>query len=165
MDANSERLLSTVRPELQQRWRMVEQGARARGVGITIHSGLRNTAQQQALWNNRASNPNPVARPGTSPHEFGVAIDATPIPRTSAAWNVLWDEARRAGLVLGKNFSRSDPPHFELPGFVHGAGAYFSGDGGASLPELGGFPQMDLEGGSMLAVVCLGLAALIILRW
>lgn len=40
-----------------------------------INSGLRTTAEQQALYNNRANNPYPVAAPGTSEHEYGRAID------------------------------------------------------------------------------------------
>lgn len=132
MNATSERLLLTVVPELQRRWRQVVDGCKRRGIDIVIHSGLRDTAHQQRLWNNRASNPNPVARPGTSPHEFGVAVDATPLPRTNASWSVLYDEAKKAGLVLGRDFRKTDPPHFELPGFVHGANARFTGVTGHS---------------------------------
>ncbi|MDX6695575.1 MAG: hypothetical protein QOF02_3178 [Blastocatellia bacterium] len=115
MDANSRALLSTVVPELQRRVLATEQACNAQGVSIVMHSGRRTYAQQLALWNARASNPNPAARPGTSRHETGLAVDMTPSPRTTAAWNVLWNAASNAGLALGKNFSRSDPPHFELP--------------------------------------------------
>ena len=48
--------------------------AQASGVNLQIEDGYRSPAQQQALWN---ANPNPtmVARPGTSEHEKGDAID------------------------------------------------------------------------------------------
>lgn len=44
---------------------------------VDINSGYRSMAEQQQLWNNRASNPNPVAAPGTSLHEQGLAADGT----------------------------------------------------------------------------------------
>jgi len=40
-----------------------------------LSSGVRSTADQQRLYDNRASNPNPVAVPGTSRHERGLAVD------------------------------------------------------------------------------------------
>lgn len=45
------------------------------GTDIPIASGFRTREQQQALWDNRHSNPFPVAVPGTSRHELGLAID------------------------------------------------------------------------------------------
>jgi hypothetical protein len=45
------------------------------GRRIPISSGYRSPAQQQNLWDHRASNPYPVARPGTSKHESGEAVD------------------------------------------------------------------------------------------
>jgi hypothetical protein len=44
---------------------------------VQINSGYRSTAKQAQLYANRASNPNPVARPGTSLHERGLAADGT----------------------------------------------------------------------------------------
>ena len=51
--------------------------AAARGETWKITSGLRTTAEQQALWDARGSNPFPVARPGTSNHEHGNSADVT----------------------------------------------------------------------------------------
>jgi len=45
------------------------------GRQLTIVSGRRSLAEQQALWDNRANNRYPVAFPGTSRHELGEAID------------------------------------------------------------------------------------------
>lgn len=50
------------------------------GRSIPITSAGRTRAEQQALWDNRASNPYPVAPPGTSNHEGGNAIDIEPNP-------------------------------------------------------------------------------------
>jgi hypothetical protein len=49
------------------------------GRTITITSGYRSRAEQQALWDahQRGEHPGPVARPGSSNHERGLAIDAT----------------------------------------------------------------------------------------
>jgi hypothetical protein len=47
------------------------------GRPVTVVSGLRTRAQQEALWQHRASNSYPVARPGTSDHERGLAIDVS----------------------------------------------------------------------------------------
>jgi hypothetical protein len=55
----------------------LERLAASRGESWTVTSGLRTTAEQQRLWDARATNPYPVARPGTSIHEHGNAADVT----------------------------------------------------------------------------------------
>ena len=47
----------------------------ATGKHVAVTSGVRSTAEQQALWNARATSPYPVAAPGTSYHEYGAAVD------------------------------------------------------------------------------------------
>ncbi len=49
------------------------------GRALRITSGLRSRAEQEALWRNRHRNPFPVARPGTSAHERGLAVDVSPL--------------------------------------------------------------------------------------
>ena len=51
--------------------------AAARGERWTVTSGLRTDAEQAELWANRASNPYPVAKPGTSIHRTGLGADVT----------------------------------------------------------------------------------------
>jgi hypothetical protein len=77
------------------------------GRPIPITSGWRSRADQERLWEHRATNPYPVARPGTSNHERGIAID---VPR----WFVpqLRGVAAAAGLCFP--LPASDPIHFEL---------------------------------------------------
>ena len=77
------------------------------GRPITITSGFRSRAEQQRLWENRASNRYPVAPPGTSRHESGFAID---IP------SALVPDLRRIGPTAGlcSPLPVSDPIHFEL---------------------------------------------------
>ncbi len=77
------------------------------GRAVPITSGWRSPAQQQWLWDHRATNPYPVAPPGTSKHERGLAIDV-------ARWFVpdLLTVAAEAGLC--HPLPATDPVHFEL---------------------------------------------------
>ena len=61
-------------PELLTR---LNQMAAARGERWTVTSGLRTDAEQAELWANRANNPYPVARPGTSIHRTGLGADVS----------------------------------------------------------------------------------------
>jgi D-alanyl-D-alanine carboxypeptidase len=95
-------------PELLAR---LERLAAARGESWNVTSGLRTHAEQQHLWDNRASNPYPVARPGTSRHEHGNAADVT-IGGRAIQDVISRDELIRAGIspLVG------DAVHVELPG-------------------------------------------------
>lgn len=81
----------------------------ALGRSIPISSGWRSPAAQQRLWDRRAANPYPVARPGTSSHERGTAID---VPLAIAP------ALARIGPAAGvcRPLPASDPVHFELCG-------------------------------------------------
>jgi hypothetical protein len=73
--------------------------------GTYLSSGVRSTADQARLYADRANNPNPVARPGTSRHERGLAVDIggmTPDQR-----------AMLPQYGLGQPVA-NDPPHVEL---------------------------------------------------
>lgn len=62
--------------EFARRMALLLRDAKAAGIGgVSINSGYRSIDQQKNLWNNRASNPNPVAPPGGSMHNFGYAVD------------------------------------------------------------------------------------------
>jgi hypothetical protein len=88
--------------------------AAARGERWTVTSGLRTDAEQAVLWANRASNPYPVARPGTSIHRTGQGADVTiggrPIQDVIPA-----DALRAAGLepLVG------DAVHVQLAGTLN----------------------------------------------
>lgn len=77
------------------------------GRPLTIVSGFRSRADQQRLWDNRFTNPYPVAPPGTSRHESGYAID---VPAADVG------DLRRVGPLAGlcTPLPASDPVHFEL---------------------------------------------------
>jgi D-alanyl-D-alanine carboxypeptidase len=94
-------------PELLRR---LEALAAKRGEHFHITSGLRTYAEQLRLWNNRGSNPYPVARPGTSRHETGRAADVT-IGGRDIQSVISASELRAAGL----NPLAGDSVHVELP--------------------------------------------------
>jgi hypothetical protein len=77
------------------------------GQPVPITSGFRSTDAQAVLYANRATNPYPVAPPGSSMHERGLAVDvpADFVPR-------LLEVAPRAGLC--HPFPVDDPIHFEV---------------------------------------------------
>jgi hypothetical protein len=79
------------------------------GEPVPLASGFRSRAQQQALWDARASNPYPVATPGHSLHEQGLAVDVSRdfVPR-------LLSVAGEAGLC--HPLPRTDPVHFVVCG-------------------------------------------------
>ncbi|MBA2282412.1 MAG: D-alanyl-D-alanine carboxypeptidase family protein, partial [Acidimicrobiia bacterium] len=76
------------------------------GAPVPVVSGFRSRAEQEALWAARATNPYPVAPPGTSMHEHGLAID---VPSSFAP--TLLAVAATAGLC--QVLPQSDPIHFE----------------------------------------------------
>jgi hypothetical protein len=77
------------------------------GRPVPVTSGFRSAADQRRLWMARAANPFPVAAPGTSMHERGMAVD---VPMGFVA--ALVDVAPQAGLC--HPYPRTDPVHFEL---------------------------------------------------
>ncbi len=85
----------------------LERARAALGAPVPVTSGFRSRAQQAALFANRGANPFPVAVPGTSRHELGLAVDVpiSFVPR-------LLSVASRVGLC--QPYPRTDPVHFEL---------------------------------------------------
>lgn len=77
------------------------------GRPVPVVSGLRTRAEQEELWARRHTNPYPVARPGTSDHERGLAVDVAraDVPAVLAV-------AAQAGLC--RPLPDTDPVHFVL---------------------------------------------------
>ncbi|MGB8511133.1 MAG: M15 family metallopeptidase [Pyrinomonadaceae bacterium] len=114
MDSVSEQKLSAVDADLAARVRQMANNLSRQGIVIRVSSGLRSTAKQASLYANRASNPNPVAKPGTSKHEKGLAVDVVAVGSNSASvQRAIGDEGKRVGLIWGGDFSKADPVHFE----------------------------------------------------
>ncbi|HEX2039674.1 MAG TPA: M15 family metallopeptidase [Acidimicrobiales bacterium] len=85
----------------------LDRAARLLGRPVPITSGFRSSAEQATLYARRAMLPYPVAPPGRSMHERGLAVD---VP--TAFLPTLLPVARAAGLC--RPYPVSDPVHFEL---------------------------------------------------
>lgn len=88
---------------------LVAWAARQR-IPAQITSGYRTHSQQRALYSRylRGLNPYPVAPPGTSDHEFGLAVDLW------AGSDELTDYLGRAWKAAGGLWDVSDRVHFSL---------------------------------------------------
>jgi hypothetical protein len=77
------------------------------GRTVPVTSGYRSPDEQRRLWLRRATNPFPVAAPGSSMHERGLAVD---VPMSVA------DELATVGPTVGlcRPYPKADPVHFEL---------------------------------------------------
>lgn len=86
--------------------------ARANGHGFVVTSARRSRATQLRLWTEYLAGRSayPVAPPGTSKHERGLAFDAVVYPSTlQSAYGQLWESW---GGRWGGRFG--DPIHFEV---------------------------------------------------
>jgi N-acetylmuramoyl-L-alanine amidase len=83
----------------------LQQAVQDRGTKMLVNSCYRTIAQQMLLYNDRFSNPNPVAPPGASNHQTGLAIDIED-PR---GWEPFL-------MRYGWNPLPGDPPHFDYQG-------------------------------------------------
>jgi peptidoglycan LD-endopeptidase CwlK len=96
------------------------------GLNLTflIVQGMRTFAQQQTIYNQGRTTPGPIVTwspPGSSYHNYGLAIDICPFHAGLDTLN--WDYdftavipyATAAGLTAGLNFPKgmTDPDHFE----------------------------------------------------
>lgn len=77
---------------------------------LRVTSVYRSPTAQWKLWLNRASNPYPVAPPGTSYHEYGRAWDMVGPDDVLAAAGRTWESW---GGTWGGRFSGPDPIHFQ----------------------------------------------------
>jgi N-acetylmuramoyl-L-alanine amidase len=76
-----------------------------RGQKMQVNSAYRTIAQQMLLYNDRGNNSNPVAPPGTSNHQTGLAIDI----EDALGWEPYL-------MQYGWNPLPNDPPHFDYQG-------------------------------------------------
>lgn len=91
-----------VQPQAKQ---ALEQAIRDRGMQMQVNSAYRTIAQQMLLYNDSANNSNPVAPPGKSNHQTGLAIDIED-PRGWEPYLMQYGWKPLAG----------DPPHFDYEG-------------------------------------------------
>ena len=99
-------LLDAAFPYVQASAKQALQSAiQDRGMKMQVNSAYRTIAQQMLLYNDRFNNGNPVAPPGTSNHQTGLAIDIED-PRG-------WEPYL---MKYGWNPLSGDPPHFNYEG-------------------------------------------------
>jgi len=105
--------IAVLRPELRNALPALVDRVEARtGKRVHITSGLRSHAKQQYLWDHRAENPNPVAIPGTSFHEYGAGVDVSIDGGTQQDYATLADVAQNDfGFCSGYP---ADPGHIRL---------------------------------------------------
>lgn len=75
--------------------------------GTRVTSTYRSYTEQLRLWNNRSNNPYPVAPPGQSLHQYGLAFDLDAPADTLAFLGEVWN-------YWGGHWSTADPIHFEV---------------------------------------------------
>jgi hypothetical protein len=117
--------ISSLIPELQPFCRDLIAAAGAARLMPQLTSTRRSHAEQERLYRRYLAGQQayPVARPGTSAHEYGWAFDMVVSPLYELAdVGALWESW--GGIWGGhphKRGSGYDPVHFEYPGFVLGA--------------------------------------------
>jgi peptidoglycan L-alanyl-D-glutamate endopeptidase CwlK len=128
MDANSEARLNMVHPALAAKVRQMADILDEQFITIRVTQGLRSMDEQAALYAQGRTTPGKIvtnALPGTSWHNFGLAVDVAPFDAEGQPdWNVnhpSWKNIVATGEGLGL-FSGSkfrtfpDWPHFQLTG-------------------------------------------------
>lgn len=125
LTATEQRRLGLIRPELMQKLlRLMDAASGQLGLRLYVpdEGGYRSTVKQEALYADSIAQGGgtglayPVARPGTSFHEYGAAFDLHILDGNDTRENYrkLADLARDIGLTAGYYFSNSDPYHFQL---------------------------------------------------
>lgn len=121
--------LADLTPETRNAYDQLVAKAQAKGITLTTNSAFRTYEDQRQLYANyqagRAGQPLPypdrgpvalAARPGYSPHEFGVAFDVSPHGGSLAELNAM-------APGLGLTTVAGDPGHFQLAGWHGGQAA------------------------------------------
>lgn len=107
--------IKRLRPLMQQKMELMFKYAKNKGWKITFNSMFRSYAEQEHLYNEYlAGRGNLAAKPGTSRHEFGCAVDLK-VNGSSKNWQTaeLGRYAQTIGMRWGGN-TINEPWHFDL---------------------------------------------------
>jgi peptidoglycan LD-endopeptidase CwlK len=123
-DTVTEARIQKLHPSIRERVRKFIMEADRQGMKLRITSGLRDFAEQAKLYAQGRTDPGNIvtnAKPGSSFHNYGLAIDVVEIKDGKGLWeNPNWSKIG----ALGKSFgfawggdwtSLKDLPHFEYP--------------------------------------------------
>lgn len=133
MDNISEARLAEVHPKLAEKIRSMAEMLSLENITIRAVQGLRSWAQQAALYAQGRDSDGYIvdlkkvvthAKPGTSWHNFGLAVDVAPfdsgVPDWNSshpAWKRIVQVGESVGLVSGSTWRTfPDWPHFQLTG-------------------------------------------------
>ncbi len=115
-------------PQMRELVREFLQAAADAGISLKITSSRRSMDEQQRLYNQGRTTPGAKvtnAKPGSSYHNFSLAIDVVEIKNGKALWEKKdgadWDRIGRIGKAVGLRWGGDfstivDKPHFEYPG-------------------------------------------------
>jgi peptidoglycan L-alanyl-D-glutamate endopeptidase CwlK len=121
------RSLDDLRPEIRPMADAFLAAVKAAGVDLIVTCTSRTLAEQAALYAQGRTAPGPKvtnAQPGTSAHNFGLALDVVPVFNGKADWNggdQLWEQVGTLGQAAGLEwFGAPGSPYVEYPHFqVH----------------------------------------------
>ena len=127
VDAISEQRLSEVHPKLAEKVRSMADLLAQENITIRVVQGLRSWGEQATLYAQGRTVPGQVvtnAKPGTSWHNYALAVDVAPFDSGIPDWNVdhpAWKRivavGESVGLVSGSTWRTfPDWPHFQLTG-------------------------------------------------
>lgn len=120
------RSLTDLHPVVQDKCRRVIEACRARGVTLLVTCTLRSNKEQAGLYARGRTKPGPRvtnAKPGSSAHNYGLAMDVVPLRDGKAIWDakahewqVYGEEVRRVGLEWAGDWTRfREFPHCQAP--------------------------------------------------
>lgn len=125
MNKSSEARLAKLMPEFARRVRLIVEALAKRGFDVEVTQGLRTFAEQDALYAQGRTRKGPKvtnAKGGQSLHNYGVAADFALMvngkylwPDPHPVWQAIAEEATKARLEAGANWSKPDKPHIEWP--------------------------------------------------
>lgn len=120
---NQQRIL-TLHPLIREKVRQFLSLAKENGIDLLITSAFRSFQEQEKIYQQGRTLPGPIvswAKPGTSYHNYGLAIDVVPIVNNQAIWgsNEIWNSIGRLGKSLGFTWGgdwtkKPDRPHFQM---------------------------------------------------
>jgi len=130
IDAQDERVIAKLHETLHGPARRLLVTAFEEGLDLTVTQGLRTHEEQARLYAQGRTTPGNIvtwAQPGSSWHNFGlaldVALDGDPGPRIRPQWpndRKLWTRVGEIGEALGfewgGRWERVDLPHFQMRG-------------------------------------------------
>jgi len=99
----------------------IDEAERKLNITLRIVQGLRTFKEQQAIYDQGRTKPGKIvsnAKPGSSYHNYGLAIDIVPIENGKANWKYPYEKiypiAESHGFTCGGKFrTLKDKPHFE----------------------------------------------------